>query len=101
MGDRSNPRPWFRRRASGGRTPIAWEGWAATILVVLLIVATAALLDPRLARPNSAVLLGRIRALLGVAQMRLGIAQVLAAVAAEIALFALLVHSKTDRSGLG
>ena len=38
--------PWFRRKRSGlGWTPISWEGWVATLLVVF---ASLGISDPEL-----------------------------------------------------
>ena len=98
MIDLDTTRPWFRRRALGmAGTPITWEGWVAPLFLVLLVLATTALADPRdAAGPTSLILLRRVKALLGLTQVRLGIAQVLLIMAAEVAVFAILVRSKTE-----
>ena len=96
MSDFDEQRPWFRRRALGSGAPITWEGWVATILMVLLVLGTTALADPRdAAGPNSVILLGHVKALLRLTQVRLGLAQILGLIFAEIVVFAVLVRAKT------
>ena len=100
MSDPNNAHPWFRRRALGiGGTPITWEGWLATMLLVLSILATVGLADPRDASgPNSVIFLDHVKAMLGLTHVRLGFAQVLAVMAVEITAFILLVRSKAGDS---
>ncbi|MGH9226623.1 MAG: hypothetical protein ACRD2W_23195 [Acidimicrobiales bacterium] len=37
---------WFSKEGGGGMRPVAWQGWVATVLFVVLLVA-AALLGPK------------------------------------------------------
>lgn len=47
MSDQPLERYWFRRKAIGyGFTPVTWEGWLATLVFVLILVATLLQLVP-------------------------------------------------------
>jgi hypothetical protein len=38
---------WFKRKTYGwGWTPVTWQGWLATLVYVVLLVACGAILDP-------------------------------------------------------
>jgi hypothetical protein len=100
MSEFYNARPWFRPRADGiSATPVTWEGWLCTILLVFVILATIGLADPREASgPNAAVFLGRVKEMVGLGRVHLGFAWILGIIAAEIGAFAVLTRLKPGRS---
>ncbi|MDB5419524.1 MAG: uncharacterized protein JWP50_2943 [Phenylobacterium sp.] len=95
---RSAGRAWFRPKHFGyGATPSTWEGWLATLLFVLLIVATTALGDPRgAASPSSVHVLLIFKGLLGLTEVRLGIAPMLSIIAAESVAFVAFTRWKSS-----
>lgn len=98
MSEPSAGRPWFRPKDFGyGATPVTWEGWLATILFVLLVLATTALGDPRgAASPRSVHVLLALKAMLGLTDVRLGIVQMLSIIAAEFIAFIAFARWKTS-----
>jgi hypothetical protein len=98
MSEPSAGRPWFRPKTFGyGATPITWQGWLATLLFVLVILATTALGDPRgAASPRSVHALLALKAMLGLAEVRLGIAPMLSIIAVEAVAFIAFARWKTS-----
>jgi hypothetical protein len=90
-------KPWFRRKSIGyGVTPSTWEGWLCLLALVLVIVATVALLgDPSPARPVTAEGLTRLRTELGLTPVRLPLAARLAIVAVEVLAFWAFARTRT------
>ncbi|MDB5444119.1 MAG: hypothetical protein JWP86_3102 [Phenylobacterium sp.] len=96
--ERSAGRAWFRPKDFGyGATPITWKGWLATLLFVLVILATTALGDPRgAASPRSVHILLSLKGLLGLTDVRLGIAPMLSIIAAESVAFVAFARWKSS-----
>jgi hypothetical protein len=86
-------RPWFRPKEFGyGATPITWEGWLATLLFVLLVVATTGYLTPD---PRVLHLLGLDRTP-WLREFRPNVFELIAALVAEIAAFLALARWKSS-----
>ena len=52
-----DPEPWFQPKRSGlGLTPIAWQGVCATLLIMVILVATAGVIVAMVRDPATAVL---------------------------------------------
>ena len=48
MSDANEPRPWFRPKDTGaGWTPQTWQGWAITLVFVVVIAATVQMIMPQ------------------------------------------------------
>jgi len=94
-----NAKPWwFRHKSIGyGFTPASWQGWLCVLGLLLVAVATMALLgDPPTARPGAAAeQVARWRAALGLAQIRLPLVARFALVAAEVMAFWAFARTRT------
>jgi hypothetical protein len=90
--------PWFRPKYTGlGYTPANAKGWAATLIFVLFIVATMALLgDPTDAKsPQTTAWLEQVRAGIGLSGLRLPLAARFALLGVEAVVFLVFARSKS------
>jgi hypothetical protein len=92
-------KPWFRRKAIGyGFTPISWEGWLVTLGLLLVVLATMALLgDPPADEPRVAAWATGWRGRLGLSGVHLPYFVRLVLVIAEGIAFWALVRSRMRR----
>lgn len=91
--------PWFRPKITGlGYTPANALGWLATLVFVLIAVATMMLLgDPAGARSAQNIAwITRLRADAGLSGLHLPLAARFAILAAEVAIFFAFARSKSS-----
>jgi hypothetical protein len=85
----SGARPWFRPKTFGmGMTPATWQGWAAVLVFVALLVATMLLADPATLKPrHDAAFFVQTRTALGLTAIHLPRSALFGIMAAEIVAF--------------
>jgi hypothetical protein len=83
---------WFRRRRYGfGYSAATWQGVVATLVFVIVLLATVFSGDPNTARPASVPSLLRIKALFGLSGTHLPVPVMLSLILAEVGVFLLVV----------
>jgi hypothetical protein len=87
--------PWFRPKTLGyGMTPATWQGWVATVVLIVALVLTGFLSDPAGKGPSSILFQTQMRATLGLDHVHLAPPIRLALMALEVAAFYLFTRWK-------
>jgi len=87
---------WFRRRRIGlGYSAATWQGTVATLVFVVIVLATAFSGDPNTVRPASLASFLKIKAMVGLSGTHLPVQVMVGLILAEVAVFLLLVWWKS------
>jgi hypothetical protein len=94
---------WFRRRTRGlgyNFVPVTWQGWAMTLGLTPVLLATVFAGDPSMAKPSSMPFFLKAKALFGLSGAHLPPVTIAALIVGEVAAFLLLLFwkSRTLRS---
>ncbi len=94
MSDLHESRPWFQRRVEFGYgyRPASWQGWAATLALLLFVIVTALLGDPTASRPDKVNRFIMLKADIGLSGAHLPFPVVMGLMIAEVVAFVLFVR---------
>lgn len=101
MSDQGGDGLWFRRMPKTwgmgyNFMPITWQGWAMTLGLGPLIVATVLAGDPTASRRSNIPLFLKVKAMIGLSGVHLPPVTIAALIVSEVALFLLLLFWKSQ-----
>ena len=97
MSEQGEDRPWFRRRRyfGIGYTASSWQGAAATLVFVAVLLVTVFSGDPNITRPAKVAAFLKVKAMMGLSGTHLPMPTMVALVLAEAAVFMFVVWWKS------
>jgi hypothetical protein len=97
MRESNEAKPWFQRRREFGYgyRPASWQGVAATLVFVAVLLATVFSSDPNMARPAHVASFLELKAMVGLSRTHLPAPTMTGLILAEVAAFMFIVWWKS------